>query len=251
MDMETNLTCTISEKQWQIYYNFSWWMDGILSLCISIAGGIFNSMTIYILCHNKMIPSFFNRLLICLAVVDTLFLGNAISDAFINQFGSNVYHQTLFVKVLYPARSMLMFCSIYITVSLSFERYKAISNPFLHRRRQNDKLSARLLLYILPVISFSLTYYIPKFFELQILENESPCESKFQNSTMNISCTPEFYVAPTAMRRNYSYILWYINVSNLVVTCIIPFSLLVYLNFRIWILLTWRFLYLAIAKFWR
>ena len=39
---------------------------------------------------------------------------------------------------------------------------------------------------------------------------------------------------PTALRLDKRYILWYVNVTRLVVTGIVPFTMLTYLNFRIY-----------------
>ena len=36
------------------------------------------------------------------------------------------------------------------------------------------------------------------------------------------------------LRTNRSYLLWYINISNFIITCIFPFTLLLYLNVKIW-----------------
>ena len=41
-------------------------------------------------------------------------------------------------------------------------------------------------------------------------------------------------IKPTDLRLNPTYIMWYINVTRLVVTGLVPFTLLTYLNSRIY-----------------
>ena len=121
-----------------------------------------------------------------------------------------------------------MCCSIYMTVGLACERFNSTSNPFLHRTRQNESTCHRLLLYILPVITFSVVYNIPKFFDLKI--EEKPKE--FADALVRKNT--QFDMQPTDLRNNPAYILWYINVSNLVVTSVVPLLLLTYFNYKIY-----------------
>ena len=44
----------------------------------------------------------------------------------------------------------------------------------------------------------------------------------------------ELVMQPTDLRNNDDYILWYINISNLVVTAVIPLVLLTYFNYKIY-----------------
>ena len=54
------------------------------------------------------------------------------------------------------------------------------------------------------------------------------------NETIKPNCSTEFIILPTEIRKNHDYILWYINISNLVVTGAIPAVLLTYLNYKIY-----------------
>ena len=167
--------CGISMKQALFYDSFSWWMSGIGTICVSILGVIFNTMTIYILCDRRMRSTFFNRLLVCLAIADNLFLANALSVVIVEKLISlsSGGHLFVFVHLLYPTRNILMCTSIYTTVGLACERFNSTSNPYLHRTRQKGNTCHRLLLYILPVITFSILYNIPKFFDLKVAEERT------------------------------------------------------------------------------
>ena len=244
METSNNTENCFSKTQALFYVEFSWWVSGIGTLFISTLGMIFNAMAIYILSDRRMWSSFFNRLLVCLAIGDNLFLANAIFVVVVEKLieSPSAEHHFIFVNFLYPTRNMFMCCSIYMTVGLACERFNSSSNPFLHRTRQNESTCRRLLLYILPVITFSVVYNIPKFFDLKIVEipkdseDASNCSESTSNGTFQFHCenTTQFDMQPTNLRNNPAYILWYINVSNLVVTSIIPFLLLTYFNYKIY-----------------
>ena len=247
MDASNNTTAfqpCITLSQIHFYVDFSWWLSGVGTIFISTLGMIFNAMAIYILCDKRMCSSFFNRLLVCLAIIDNLFLANAIFVVVVEKLieSPSADHLFIFVNFLYPTRNMFMCCSIYMTVGLACERFNSTSNPFLHRTRQNESTCRRLLLYVLPVITFSVVYNIPKFFDLKILErpldfeNSSNCSQSRLNDTSQSQCEirTEFYTEPTKIRNNEAYILWYINVSNLIVTSVIPLLLLTYFNYKIY-----------------
>ena len=53
------------------------------------------------------------------------------------------------------------------------------------------------------------------------------------NETLTKNCTTEYSIFPTEIRINNDYILWYINIANLVVTTIVPVVLLTFFNYKI------------------
>ena len=236
--------CGISLDQIEFYYYFSWWIGGATSTFISVAGIILNGIAVCILCNKREAPCLFNRLLISLAVMDNLFLSTTLFDAFKDQLTKPPLpfnFAYIFVNILYPVRSISMCSSIYITVGLSFERYTFLVKPLHHRTRHNRKVFSRLLMYIISTVTFSLLYCIPKFLDLEIKEI-SNCEMSSANNktwpdgeTQN--CTIHFDIEPTEVRQNPYYILWYINVSNLVVTGLCPGVLLAFFNYNIYTLL--------------
>ena len=71
---------------------------------------------------------------------------------------------------------------------------------------------------ITPVILFSLVYNLPRFFELEVYQND------YHNSTQ---------IVPTAMRMHHLYVHIYIVWINLFVMGIIPYATVISLN--IWI----------------
>ena len=233
--------CGFTLDQIAFSWNFSWWIGGAASTFISSAGIILNSTAICILCKRSVSLSLFNQLLISLAVMDNLFLSATIFDALKDQLLNQplpFYLAYIFVNIMYPIRSIAMGSSIYMTVNLSLEMYTSLAKPFDHRARHSRKNFNRLVIYIMSSTIFSFLYSIPRFLDLEIKEhsnceflsqhNESWNKNEPQNSTI------AFHICPTELRQNPSYILWYINVSNLVVTGVAPSILLVFFNYKIY-----------------
>ena len=238
---ETIACDAISEHQMAFYTQFSWWIGGVVSIFISGLGIILNAMAVIILNNKRIVASFFNRLLVCLAVMDNLFLAATIFDAVTREFIKPHSFQHLYVSVniLYPARSILMCSSIYTTVCLAFERYTFLTKPIYHRTRHNTNTYSRLVLYISAIVTLSFLYYIPRFFDLELEKDISNCENGTEiierSNKMDLqNCSIQYYEKATDIRKNHDYILWYINVSNLSVTGAIPGVLLGFFNYKIY-----------------
>ena len=96
---------------------------------------------------KKSFKSNFNNLLISLAVCDLLFLVISISESvrrtFQDQEASNStlggqltqIHHLLLPQFLYPLHNILLSISIFMTVSISIERYLAIFHPLVYKLR--------------------------------------------------------------------------------------------------------------------
>ena len=205
-------------------------------------GIVFNAISIYILCNTKMNRSFFNRLLVCLAIVDSVFLATGIYVALsmqvvesLSNSNEHYHHQLIFITILYPARNILMSISIYMTIGLAYERFTSITKPYLYRARETANKCRRLVSYVAPVFIISIIYNLPKFFELKLLEECQTCEEKFGNETsLKKHHTNAYSIHPTDLRKNNYYILWYVNISNLIVTSVVPGILLIIFNYKIY-----------------
>ena len=238
------IQCGWHQHRIDFYERFSWWMEGFSSITIGVLGIIFNTITICILCNKRIGANLFNRLLMALAIIDNLFLLVRIVISLTNQMTEplSFHHLNIFVNFLYPMQSILMCSSIYITVALSFERYTFLKKPILNRTRHNTDSATRVVLYVTSIIMFSCLFYIPRFLENTISETSPKCKEGFEASDnlskeLNSSCSVTFEFVPTELRMDRNYVLWYINISNLVVTSFIPGVLLMFFNLNIYRLL--------------
>ena len=138
-------------------------------ICVSA-----NCITIGTLARNKELSSyFFNWLLTTLTILDSMFLACGAYDAIRNQFLTSSYLvlDQMHVSFIHPFRSMLMVSSIYMMIALSYERYKAVSGTTTYQGNINDILHPwqQLFQYVSPVIIGSIVFYIPKFWELELV----------------------------------------------------------------------------------
>ena len=245
---DTNITeCAneLSDDQEAFIIAVSWWLETFSCMLVGVIGLVLNIFAMSILITPTMWNNLFNRLLLCLTAYDVLFILCGLLEIFRQKYHYHV-QQYLFVHLLYPIRSMSMCCSIYTTIVLTLERYQAITSPIRHRNQRANNMAnitKPLLIYILPVTILSIVYYLPKFFDLTIAEGYD-CDESTLSALKNDSdvkdielerrnCTPSFKIRPTNLRINKTYIFWYLNVSNLIVTCVVPIILLIFMNARI------------------
>ena len=243
---EQHLDCTlpyeIPQHYWIWYNDYSWWMEGFGSLLVGSIGILLNITTVAVLLGSFLGASFFNWLLVSLALFDSLFLLSGILEAFRNHISQTSFsHHYLFVNFLYPFRSVVMCCSLYMTVILALERYNALARPTAHQHSAIGMRKTtcdfyfqmhwpRLLKYVCPVILLSTIFYIPKYMELYLMKDDR-CDTSV-NSTIECS---EYVVSLTTLRKSDDYVRWYLNVTNLVITTIIPLISLTYLNFNVYL----------------
>jgi hypothetical protein len=120
--------------------------------------------------HNA---SSFSNLLQGLAIFDALFLFIAIISFGIPQL-SEWYSEYVFVHIMPVALGLLhtfRVGSVYVTLSVTFERFHAIICPLRQFRWKKHLLTMS--------VAFSLIYNIPKYFEMKV-EVTFPFDSKFQ-----------------------------------------------------------------------
>lgn len=258
---DDNFTCgkwnlTSEEHDFQKLHGY--WVQSVASIIVSISGSVLNVITITILSNVELKRLFFNKLLICLTIFDIFFLLNSIYESFRLHITGTDYcslqgHVLFF---LFPMRKIVMCCSIYMTLVLTFERYLAVARPIAHRNRSiGSSEGKRVLKYVSPVIFFSIIFHIPTFFAFMLqtaevapthgwhpyyghpdfnlsmtlnsITNETKItDERFQS--INITC-----IVATKLRQSQSFILWYKNVANFVVTGAIPFIGLACLNCKI------------------
>ena len=243
MGEETNVLCEQYEllpEQKEFFTDYDWWFEVFGNLPIEMIGVFLNSIALLVLLTSSMRSNFFNRLLSVLAIFDTIYLLCEISEVLRHQY--RTYEQIYAcIYLTYPLRHVPMCSSIFMTIALSFERYQALTNPVEYRNRVSTNMTRGLLYYVLPILAFSTLYYVPKLLELNVDEFVSCIngtviplrEVLHTESTQLDNCTREYQLIPTELRMDHYYVLWYINVSNIMLTAIMPIFTLGYLNFKI------------------
>ena len=260
---DTRTVCNLTEADlaaYVAYENITWWMENVAQSIVGIAGIISNTIAIPVLC-SKRLYGIFNRLLIFLAIFDNVFIMCQILEAkrkltnnFEGYFEFDQLHELVFGYFLYPLHAFVLTASIYITVALALERYRAVWRPVeYHNKYKGVNPWKRIMKsYISPVIAFSMAFSIPKWFEIEfatenmttnvmmmniskdLIENETLARNYSRYHGTYVSETNLSFAKPTEFRLNDIYVLLYTNIARILVQGIIPFICLSFLNYRIY-----------------
>ena len=223
-------------------------IEGRLVVCF--LGLIFNVLVIIILLDRKLKNELHNRLLLCLVVMDSLYLLVGTVDAWIFWLGRDndrsFNHEYLKYFIIKPVNGITKVSIIYLTVILALQRYITITKPLdqlVRDHHTNNATWRKTLKFTLPIIFLSIVYMIPEFFEFSIEQNElgKGIQSSEMNrpvlferieydGTTNISTK----IVVTDLRLSVTYELAYRTVVNTIITGLIPLSMLAYFNIYIY-----------------
>ena len=241
---QTNENCTynISPTQLELccYLTKHLEVEGRIIVCLS--GLFFNTYAIFLFSDKKLLSELFNRLLLCLVIIDSVYLSIGILEVWFYSFEKPSFTKLyLYFFFVYPFRGIMLCCIIYMTVTLAFQRYKSIAKPMANIMRNpvlNGETWTDVMKYVFPVLLFSILFKLPLFFEVEP-KNYLPGQNRtatpigtmehWHNGTHNISTT----LVISNMRESRLYVSIYMNIANLVVTGILPVVVLIYFNFKV------------------
>lgn len=211
---------------------FSVWCEGVLITVIAVFGLLGNTVATIILSKKSMRNSF-NLLLIALAIYDNIYLVGGILESCRKRFHlvTNL-HLILFPYFLYPLHMIAMTGSILMTVAIALERYVAVHYPINYSQAMNDSraLRSRMAKYLLPVVFLSLAMNVTKFFEITLEFVPSPTVNGTA-AAGSAELHPVLNITELRMNPTYSI---YFNWFRFISIGIIPFALLVFFNFQIY-----------------
>jgi hypothetical protein len=158
-----------SEAAVAMYRTISWLFENVLQTGVGIAGILANSLAIPILCSREM-SSIFNRLLVLLAIYDNFYILCSVLEAKRKISDHNEMHEYAFAYGLYQLHHFVLCGSIFLTVALALERYRAVWRPVeYHNQCKGINPWRRVVtLYLLPVVLFSTVFTIPKLLEVEM-----------------------------------------------------------------------------------
>ncbi|TRY73600.1 hypothetical protein TCAL_08729 [Tigriopus californicus] len=184
-------------------------VEGVILTIVSSVGLVGNFMSIFVLIQVKNVQKAFSNLLLGLACFDTLFLWVAIL-AFGLPNLSNWYKETVFLPIMAITFGLLhtfRVGSVFVTLSVNFERFYAIVFPLKHFGCKRYLLPASILLTVV--------YNIPKFFEMELHQDKETNMSSIQT---------------TELRRNPMYMSLYVFWSKFIFIEIIPYIIIMICN---------------------
>ena len=124
--------------QFEDVHALSFWMEGVCQFTVGSVGIICNLLAIPLLCGPVM-KSVFNKLLICLLTLHTMYIGSVLLieimwPAWKNEPRiSEAWFIISFSFVLHPLRQFMLYSSTFITVLIARQRYIAIRHPIQYR----------------------------------------------------------------------------------------------------------------------
>jgi len=220
-----------TDDEYALLGNIDVLVGGYGTIGLATLGVCANILAILVFC-KKSFKSNFNNLLIALAVFDLLFLVVCITESVRRTFEDQLanssslsglatqVHHHLFPYFLYPLHNILLTCSIFMTISISIERYLAIFHPLVYRNRS---YSWNLSCHILPVLLLSVIINAPKFFESEVIHIDGGS-----------------YIGLTAMRMDRDYAVYYQNWTRFLALGLVPMLLLIFLNVRVFMAINSR-----------
>ena len=159
----------------------------------------------------------FHRIMIMLSTFDSiLILLNIVTFVykhFSESFNAVGYHYIALFML--PVAQIAMTGSIYSTMAITVERYLIACKPFYV---VSNRWSANR--YIIPIVAFSITYNLPKFFEIK---------ASTMRDESNINKT-SYTIDATELRLNQAYYIVYTIWMNFIFMGLLPFLLLIVLN---------------------
>ncbi|KAL8600627.1 hypothetical protein ACOMHN_030283 [Nucella lapillus] len=208
-----------------LLWQFICW--GIFLPILALVGLVGNALTIVVLWRKEMQSTTIlylralvitdTGILLTAAIVLTPFAcANYLHNEALKYFSENIY-PIIYTPINYSVMT-LQACNVWITVSVSVERYIAICHPFRASRLCTRR---KTLIVIASITLVSVLYNIPRLFATYARE----CQEGEQTS--GGSC---YYLADTDLGRAYWYKTVYFSILYTILIFVIPLAALFILN---------------------
>lgn len=205
---------------------FEFWISGVLMNIISLLGILGNILSMVILSRPQMRSSI-NYLLIGLARCDTIVILTSMLlfgiPAIYPYTGYLFYYyyviHPVISPVVYPLAMTAQTASVYLTLTVTLERYVAVCHPL---RARALCTYGRARIYVIAILIFSLIYNLPRFWEVSISAFDTPgYEGAYCLSASNL-------------RTHDLYIRVYVHWMYTVFIYLLPFSSISFFNTMIY-----------------
>ena len=219
MEGQLNLTdCSCPTVQVVVWAKYI--LEEVSIPVVGTVGLLGNLAAIIVLSHPDM-KSTFHQSLITLAVFEIMFLLLVICDHALDI--SSQFYILMFPYFLYPMENILLSCESYLLMSIALERLIAVVRPIWYRTTRL-RLSGwkHAAVFILPTLLLSISFNIPKFFELELVY------TNVTDSSNTVREVRDFEV--TSLRLDSDYILYYIHLTRSLCTGVLPIVFLLVTN---------------------
>ena len=224
-------------------------VEGRLVICLF--GLFFNALVIILLLDRRLAKELFNRLLLCLVLIDSVYLFNVAVEIWILWLGrdddlsSDQFYLTRvsYFFIVKPVRGITRLSITYLTVTLAVQRYISITKPLdirMRDRQINTPTWTRTFKFTLAVLLLSIVYIIPEFFEFSIQRDNMEDIGNSTDSNYTVKIVNDGFtnistkIVASDLRMSETYVLAYHYVGDLIITGLIPLIMLTYFNFYIY-----------------
>ena len=161
-----------TESELYIYDRFKFIVEIVTGIVVCVIGIGLNILAIVVLISMNSRQNIFNYLLICLLCADIGYLLNCVIYLTLDHFiTSDRWLNQLLPTFIHPVHYITITLSIFLTISISHERFIAIQYPIAHSQKMKSTRSRRinLMLYLVVIILLTIVFHLPKFFELEVV----------------------------------------------------------------------------------
>ncbi|GAB1866427.1 FMRFamide receptor [Camponotus japonicus] len=202
----------------------------VYGIFINLIGlfGIFGNAISMIILSRPQMKSSINYLLIGLARCDTMLI--IIAVLIYGLPAISTYTGLLFdykfiiypkiIRYLYPLACIAQFVTVYLTLTVTLERYIAVCHPL---KARSFCTYGRAQVAVVVIVIFAFIYNLPKFWEITVY-NE-----RHWKYNITVYC-----VSPTDLRSNEYYVTLYIHWMYFFIYYMFPFIALVIFNMAIY-----------------
>ncbi|TRY77947.1 hypothetical protein TCAL_09774 [Tigriopus californicus] len=232
--------------------DFPFYIEGLSIAIVGTFGLVINGVAIFLLTRQKTLRTF-HVLLVTLTMFDFLHIILSIACFSLPKLSPWYRNHVLIfiIPYLIPCAQITLASSSFSTVGLTIERYISVCWPYFCYR-----FRIRASYFIVPVITFSILYNVPRFFEWRTVSEvvEIPCQQRIfvtndtnlvpgevflatDENILDSNCTDfvtNISLQARSLRKHPLYIAVYINWMNFIINLLIPIVGLIYLNCAIY-----------------
>jgi len=235
-----------SEAEIYLLRNVVLYLGGYGLIVVAVIGIVTNILAIAVF-SQRAFKSNFNNLLVALAVFDLLFLFIMITESvkknFMPRFGEpgsiTSIHHLIWPHGIFPLMNILLTSSVYMTVSISVERFVAIFFPMMYKTNNQGGNCSRssILCHILPVILLSVLINLPTFFasKVEVVDAEFLDMYGGHFDPANLPAINSTTIGVTWIRKHPAYAIGYQNWARFLLLGLVPSLLLVVLNLSVFL----------------
>lgn len=225
---------------------YDYWIYGVLNICLASPGLVLNILGAYILFRRKHRVLFVN-LMLSLFVIDSIVLTTTLlTQGLLNLGGYNSFIVYAYPYLLYPCFYASLYGSVWMTIVMSFERYKALKDPVGYRQRsgRSEFQKRRLVILVCAVALFSFLSNIVRFLHYKIAYVSEIIHQLYHGLNKDILNQydtlgegmpgPKFpYLQETIVSKDpmfTNFVFWW----DFLFRAMLPLILLIFLNFNIY-----------------